>query len=178
MLDSFRCMSSMPIPLVHTSTIASHTTGAPARPFVWTTPTWRPGCATCGSCSYQALRCRWAREQGDCCLLQGCANAWFGTTNAVKQLLPGWMYAVNASQWLTRHLSNCLWCTQVKDSVDIDAARASYYTSLFPLNPSGIVPSGPRAADLQLGQPAGRGDSSSVPDCCIVRGQKLGGEQA
>jgi hypothetical protein len=31
---------------------------------------------------------------------------------------------------------------------DLDAARASYYRNLFPLNPGGIVPAGPTAADL------------------------------
>ena len=43
--------------------------------------------------------------------------------------------------------------TQVRDTLDIDAARSSYYTSLFPLNPSGITPSGPTAADLNLNGP-------------------------
>eukprot|EP00775_Hariotina_reticulata_P010760 gene10760-10916_t len=53
---------------------------------------------------------------------------------------------------------------QVSDTVDIDACRESYYTNLFPLNPSGIIVSGPTAADLQLNLPAGRGshDISSM----------------
>jgi hypothetical protein len=46
---------------------------------------------------------------------------------------------------------------QVSDTVDVDACRSSYYRNLFPLNPGGIIPSGPTAADLQLQQPAGRG---------------------
>jgi hypothetical protein len=39
---------------------------------------------------------------------------------------------------------------QVADTLDVDGARRSYFTNLFPLNPSGIVPSGPSAADLGL----------------------------
>ena len=31
---------------------------------------------------------------------------------------------------------------------DLDDARRSYYTNLFPLNPGGIVPAGPTPADL------------------------------
>ena len=31
----------------------------------------------------------------------------------------------------------------VADTFDLDGARTSYYTSLFPLNPSGIVPAAP-----------------------------------
>ena len=58
---------------------------------------------------------------------------------------------------------------QVSDTIDIDAAAASYYSSLFPVNPSGIVPSGPRASDLRLSQPAGRGNSS-LTDVCLKRG--------
>ncbi|KAF6254341.1 putative glutathione S-transferase [Scenedesmus sp. NREL 46B-D3] len=46
---------------------------------------------------------------------------------------------------------------QVPDTVDVDGCRRSYYSSLFPLNPSGIIPSGPTAADLQLDLPTGRG---------------------
>lgn len=57
---------------------------------------------------------------------------------------------------------------QVRDTVDIDACRVSYYTNLFPLNPGGIIPSGPTAADLQLDVPAGRG-SSLLADVCHTR---------
>ena len=32
----------------------------------------------------------------------------------------------------------------------LEGARRSYYTNLFPLNPGGIVPAGPSAADLGL----------------------------
>jgi len=46
---------------------------------------------------------------------------------------------------------------QVADALDVDAARRSYYTNLFPLNPGLIVPSGPTAADLRLDAPPGRG---------------------
>lgn len=45
----------------------------------------------------------------------------------------------------------------VRDTVDLDGCRRSYFGNLFPLNPSGIVPSGPTAADLRLDLPAGRG---------------------
>jgi putative glutathione S-transferase len=57
---------------------------------------------------------------------------------------------------------------QVRDTVDIDACRVSYYTNLFPLNPGGIIPSGPIAADLQLDLPAGRG-SSLLQDVCFMK---------
>ena len=33
---------------------------------------------------------------------------------------------------------------------DLDDARRSYYTNLFPLNPGGIVPAGPTPADLDF----------------------------
>ena len=33
---------------------------------------------------------------------------------------------------------------------DLADARRSYYSNLFPLNPGGIVPAGPSAADLGL----------------------------
>lgn len=57
---------------------------------------------------------------------------------------------------------------QVRDTVDIDACRVSYYTNLFPLNPGGIIPSGPTAADLQLDLTADRG-SSRLEDVCYTR---------
>ena len=49
----------------------------------------------------------------------------------------------------------CLLAPQ--ETFDLDEARVSYFTSLFPLNPGGIVPPGPTADDLGLGVPAGRG---------------------
>ncbi|KAG2434518.1 hypothetical protein HYH02_012185 [Chlamydomonas schloesseri] len=59
---------------------------------------------------------------------------------------------------------------QISDTFDLDAARRSYFTSLFPLNPGGIVPAGPTAADLQLGGRApGRGSSSALEDVCHMR---------
>lgn len=58
---------------------------------------------------------------------------------------------------------------QVRDTVDVDACRRSYYTNLFPLNPGGIIPSGPTAADLQLDAPAGRGASCRVADVCHMQ---------
>lgn len=59
-------------------------------------------------------------------------------------------------------------CLQVPATVDIDGCRRSYYTNLFPLNPSGIVAAGPTAADLQLDLPAERG-SSSMEDVFYMR---------
>ena len=35
---------------------------------------------------------------------------------------------------------------------DLSAARTSYYRNLFPLNPGGIVPAGPTAADLGIAE--------------------------
>ena len=41
---------------------------------------------------------------------------------------------------------------------NLEAARRSYYTNLFPLNPGGIVPRGP---ELPLGDAAPRADQSA-----------------
>ncbi|EFJ52988.1 hypothetical protein VOLCADRAFT_102607 [Volvox carteri f. nagariensis] len=57
---------------------------------------------------------------------------------------------------------------KVSGTVDLDAARVSYFKNLFPLNPGGIVPAGPTAADLQLEQPAGRG-CSALQGVCYPR---------
>mmetsp|Transcript_1741 Transcript_1741/g.4385 ORF Transcript_1741/g.4385 Transcript_1741/m.4385 type:complete len:426 (+) Transcript_1741:121-1398(+) len=57
---------------------------------------------------------------------------------------------------------------QVCDTLDIDAARHSYHSSLFPLNPSGIVPFGPTQADLNLEEPHGRGSSNKLEDVCYM----------
>ncbi|WIA16996.1 hypothetical protein OEZ85_013909 [Tetradesmus obliquus] len=64
--------------------------------------------------------------------------------------LQGWMRDV----WQIKVPGSSM---QVPDTVDVDGCRRSYYSSLFPLNPSGIIPSGPTAADLQLDLPANRG---------------------
>ena len=64
--------------------------------------------------------------------------------------------------------SSSLCCLQVRDTVDIDGCRTSYYTNLFPLNPGGIIPSGPTAADLKLDVPAGRG-SGNLADVCYMQ---------
>ena len=55
-------------------------------------------------------------------------------------------------------------CMQISNSFDLDDARRSYFSSLFPLNPGGIVPMGPTLADLNLSRDAGRGpqDAKSV----------------
>ena len=55
-------------------------------------------------------------------------------------------------------------CLQISNSFDLDDARRSYFSSLFPLNPGGIVPVGPTLADLNLFRNAGRGpqDAESV----------------
>lgn len=44
-----------------------------------------------------------------------------------------------------------------QDCFDLDDARRSYFSQLFPLNPGGIVPSGPTLADLRLDSPPARG---------------------
>jgi len=51
---------------------------------------------------------------------------------------------------------------KVADTFDMDDARRSYFEQLFPLNPGGIVPSGPTEADLRLDRPPGRG--SQLPE--------------
>jgi putative glutathione S-transferase len=53
------------------------------------------------------------------------------------------------------------------DTVDVDDCRRSYFTQLFPLNPGGIVASGPTAA--QLGLKGGRQQEQSVEN----RGSRL-----
>jgi hypothetical protein len=50
---------------------------------------------------------------------------------------------------------------QISTSFDLDEARRSYFTSLFPLNPGGIVPIGPTIQDLALHREAGRGSHSA-----------------
>jgi len=49
---------------------------------------------------------------------------------------------------------------QVADTFSIDDARRSYFGQLFPLNPGGIVPSGPTLEELGLGEPSLRGPRS------------------
>ena len=58
----------------------------------------------------------------------------------------------------------------MRDTVDVDACRASYYTNLFPLNPGGIVPAGPTAEELGLDVPAGRGPSG-WRQACFIKGE-------
>lgn len=50
---------------------------------------------------------------------------------------------------------------QVKDTFDVDDSRRSYFSSLFPLNPGGIVPAGPTLADLRLDEDPKRGPRST-----------------
>eukprot|EP00887_Chlorella_sp_A99_P002660 scaffold6.g2660.t1 len=57
---------------------------------------------------------------------------------------------------------------QVCDCFDLEDARRSYFSQLFPLSPGGIVPTGPTALDIGLGQPAGRG-SSRMEDAFHLR---------
>ncbi|KAJ1457797.1 glutathione S-transferase [Pelagophyceae sp. CCMP2097] len=52
----------------------------------------------------------------------------------------------NLQRWRTEMRS----LAGVKETIDVDAATKSYFTSLFPLNPSGLVPV-PPAADTPLG---------------------------
>ncbi|KAG2492999.1 hypothetical protein HYH03_008663 [Edaphochlamys debaryana] len=58
---------------------------------------------------------------------------------------------------------------QIRDTLDLDAARRSYHTSLFPLNPGGIVAAGPTAADLRLDAASGRG-GGGLEEVCHSRG--------
>ena len=44
---------------------------------------------------------------------------------------------------------------------DLDEARRSYYTNLFPLNPGGIVPAGPSPADLGFPEGAAKADADA-----------------
>lgn len=46
--------------------------------------------------------------------------------------------------------------------MDVDGFRESYFGQLFPLNPSGIIPAGPTAAQLGLGRDPGRGGLPSA----------------
>ena len=41
----------------------------------------------------------------------------------------------------------------VRDTIDFQGLVHSYFTQLFPLNPSGIIPAGPTIDDLRLDQP-------------------------
>lgn len=50
---------------------------------------------------------------------------------------------------------------QVSNSFDLDDARRSYFGSLFPLNPGGIIPVGPTLADLALDRDPGRGSQQA-----------------
>ncbi len=61
---------------------------------------------------------------------------------------------------------------RVQDTVDVDDCRRSYFTQLFPLNPGGIVPSGPTVEDLRLDAPAGRG-SQAMEDVFFIRRAEL-----
>jgi putative glutathione S-transferase len=53
---------------------------------------------------------------------------------------------------------------QVSDTYSVDQCRNSYFGQLFPLNPGGIIPTGPTASDLKLGTDPKRGplDMDSV----------------
>lgn len=83
---------------------------------------------------------------------------------------PGCHFVHTSSAIQSLYDNNGCWrnSVQVRDTVDIDGCRVSYYTNLFPLNPGGIIPSGPKAADLQLDLPANRG-SSRLEDVCYTR---------
>lgn len=50
---------------------------------------------------------------------------------------------------------------QIKDTFDVDDSRRSYFSSLFPLNPGGIVPAGPTLKDLRLDDDPKRGPHHS-----------------
>lgn len=58
----------------------------------------------------------------------------------------------------------------MQDCFDLDAARRSYFGSLFPLNPGGLIPAGPTAADLQLDTAdPGRGPRAVLADVFHLR---------
>lgn len=70
------------------------------------------------------------------------------------------------------HASRPRPCTPpaLQDCFDLDAARRSYFGSLFPLNPGGIIPAGPTAADLQLDTAdPGRGTRAALGDVFHLR---------
>lgn len=50
----------------------------------------------------------------------------------------------------------------IKDTIDLDDCRRSYYSQLFPLNPGNIIPAGPTAEDLQFEGSRDSSDGSSV----------------
>lgn len=52
-------------------------------------------------------------------------------------------------------------------TVDVDDCRRSYYSQLFPLNPGGLVPSGPTAKDLGLLNPQPRGPIDAASMYCM-----------
>jgi glutathionyl-hydroquinone reductase len=64
---------------------------------------------------------------------------------------------------------------QIDETFSVSAAQRSYYSQLFPLNPSGIVPAGPRASDLGLGEDPNRGplDIESVFFAYVESSEKV-----
>lgn len=74
--------------------------------------------------------------------------------------LHGWLRDVYQIEFPNQSL-------QIKDTFDADDARRSY-SELFPLNPGGIVPSGPTTEDLNLGKPVDRG-SHHINDVFIMK---------
>ncbi len=60
-------------------------------------------------------------------------------------------------EWMSKLIQAVLLLRQVSTSFDLDDARRSYFGSLFPLNPGGIIPVGPTLADLGLDRDPGRG---------------------
>ena len=62
------------------------------------------------------------------------------------------------------------------DTVDVDDCRKSYFKQLFPLNPGGIIPTGPTAVELGLagGQAAEKESSRGPRDAPHVYYRKLG----
>ena len=54
---------------------------------------------------------------------------------------------------------------QIRDSIDVADACRSYFSQLFPLNPGGIVPSGPTLEDLNLDPMA---EAPQIPVHCFM----------
>lgn len=66
-----------------------------------------------------------------------------------------------ATAWRASTLGQSgLFLVHLQDCFDLEDARRSYFQQLFPLNPGGITPSGPTAADLGFDEPAGRGSAA------------------
>lgn len=92
-------------------------------------------------------------------LLEPFSSHWkgFAPPFVVNDIL---IMVLEVQQWLEPFQKTSLQrgcCAQIKDTFDVDDSRRSYFSSLFPLNPGGIVPAGPTLADLRLDEDPKRG---------------------